>query len=177
MSKKTKRRKVFKYYRRKRPKKVTWRTYLGSRLLEITIALAAILLLLYVFSLYKRLSQPEAKEQKELVFARTQILDGYRREGAADKVAEKLKGMRAHNVVYQIVEIGDLKDSAPRESLVLDRLGCQETGAPSEVALAAADALGIDRGRVICKILENNYRAISLTIVIGDDWERLGPAG
>jgi len=156
---------------------VTWRTYLGSRLLEISIALAAILLLLYVFSLYKRLSQPEAKEQKELVFARTQILDGYRREGAADKVAEKLKGMRAHNVVYQIVEIGDLKDSAPRESLVLDRLGCEKTGAPSEVALVAADALGIDRGRVICKRLENNYRAISLTIVIGDDWKTLGPAG
>jgi hypothetical protein len=177
MSKKKKRRKVYKYYRRKRPKKVTWRTYLGSRLLEITIALAAILLLLYVFSLYKRLSQPEAKEQKELVFARTQILDGYRRGGAADKAAERLKGMSAHNVIYQIVEIGALKDSAPRESLVLDRMGCQKEGAPSEIALAAADALGIDRGRVICRRLENNYRAISLTIVIGDDWETLGPAG
>jgi len=156
---------------------VTWRTYLGSRLLEITIALAAILLLLYVFSLYKRLSQPEAKEQKEVVFARTQILEGYGRKGAADKVAENLKEMRVHNAIYQIVEIGDLKDSTPRESLVLDRLGCQETGEPSEIALAAADALGIDRGRVICERLENNYRAISLTIVIGDDWDKLGPAG
>jgi hypothetical protein len=177
MAKKKKRRKVYRYYRRKRPKKVTWRTYLGSRLLEITIAFTAILLLLYVFSLYKRLSQPEAKVRKELVFARTQILDGHQREGAADKVAERLRGMRVHNVVYQIVEIGELKDSAPRESLVLDRLGCQERGAPSEVALGAADALGIDRGRVICKKLEDNYRAISLTIVIGDDWEKLLPAG
>jgi hypothetical protein len=177
MFKNKKRRKVYKYYRRKRPKKVTWRTYLGSRLLEIIIALAAILLLLYVLSLYKRLSQPEAKEHKELVFARTQILDGYQREDAVDKVAEKLRGMRVHNVVYQIVEIGDLKNSAPRESLILDRLGCQKTGAPSEVALVAADALGIDRGRVICKRLENNYRAISLTIVIGEDWERLQPSG
>ena len=156
---------------------MTWRSYLGSRLLEITIALAAILLLLYVFSLYKRLSQPEAKEQKELVFARTQILDGYGRKGAAGKAAEKLKEMRVRNFVYQIVEIGDLRDSTPGESLILDRMGCQKTGEPSEVALAAADALGIDRERVICRKLENNYRAISLTIVIGDDWERLAPAG
>jgi hypothetical protein len=177
MSKKKKRRKVYRYYRRKIPKKVTWRTYLGSRLLEITIAFAAILLLLYVFSLYKKLSQPEAKEQKELVFARTQILDGFQREGAAEKVAERLKGMRERNVVYQIVEIGKLRDSAPRESMILDRLGCLKKGGPSETALLAAEALGIGRGRVICKKLENNYRAISLTIVIGDDWEKLLPSG
>lgn len=176
MSKKKKRRKVYRYYRRKRPKRVSWRTYLGSRLLEITIAIATFLLLLYVFSLYKRLSQPEAKEQKELVFARIQILDGFHREGVAEKVAEKLRRMRAHNVVYQIVEIGKLEDSAPRESLILDRLGCLRKGAPSQTALLAAETLGIGRGRVICKKLENNYRAISLTIVIGDDWEKLLPS-
>lgn len=173
MSKKKKRRKVYRYYRRKRPKKVSWRTYLGSRLLEITIAFAAILLLLYAFSLYKRLSQPEAKEQKELVFARTQILDGFGKKDVAERVAEKLKGMRVRNVVYQIVEIGELKDSAPKESLILDRLGCQEKGVPSQTALLAAEALGIGPGRVTCKKLENNCRAISLTIVIGDDWEKL----
>jgi hypothetical protein len=176
MSKKKKRRKVYRYYRRKRPKKVSWRTYLGSRLLEITIAFAAILLLLYAFSLYKRWGQPEAKKQKELVFARTQILDGFQKEGVAEKVAEKLEGLRVHNVVYQIVEIGKLDDSAPRESLILDRLGCNEKGAPSETALLAAEALGIGRRRVICRKLENNYHAISLTIVIGDDWEKLLPA-
>jgi len=170
---------------------------LGSKLLEISIVFLTLLILMYTFSFYKKLNQPEAsefgscgKEQKNLVFARTQILNGCQRSagvnhtvhtaksmggGVAQRLAERLKRLRVNNIVYQIVEIEKLEDSVIRESLILDRLGDQKKGAPSEVALLTAEALGIPQRNVICKKLENNYQGISLTIVIGDDWEILLP--
>lgn len=91
----------------------------------------------------------------------------------AQKVAQRLKKMKVDNIVYQIVEIGKLEDSALRQSLILDRSGDQKKQTPSEVALLTAEALGISQRNVIYKKLESNYRGISLTIVIGDDWEIL----
>jgi hypothetical protein len=173
MSKKIKRKKVYRYYRRRRPKKPSLRTYLSSKLLEISIVFLTILLVLFVFSFYKKLSQPEAKEQGSLVLARTQILNGCQKEDVAQRVAERLNRMKVNNVRYQITEIKKLKDSAPKESLILDRLGDQNKGGPSEVALLTAEALGIDPQNVIYKKLDDNYRGISLTIVIGTDGEIL----
>ncbi|MCK4404306.1 MAG: hypothetical protein KAW02_04380 [candidate division Zixibacteria bacterium] len=191
MFKKDKRRKTYRYYRRKRRKKVGLRAYLGSKLLEISIVFLTLLILMYTFSFYKKLNQPEAKEQKNLVFVRTQILNGCQKsagvnhtvhtsgsigENVAQRLAERLKRLKVNNIMYQIVEIGKLEDSVIRESLILDRLGGQKKGAPSEVALLTAEALGIRQRNVICKKLENNYQGISLTIVIGDDWKILLPS-
>lgn len=175
MSKNSKRTKVYRYYRRKRRKKGGLRTYLSSKLVEIFIVFLVLLLLIYAFSFYQKLNQSEAKEQKNLVLARTQILNGCPKEGVAQRVTERLKRMRVNNIEYQIVEIGALEDSVPRESLVLDRLGDPKRDVPSEVALLTAEALGIHPRNVICKKLENNYRGISLTIVIGNDGEILFP--
>lgn len=149
------------------------RTYLSSKLLEISIVFLSVLLGLFVFSFCKKLSQPEAKEQGSLVLARTQILNGCQKGDVAQKVAERLNRIKVNNVRYQITEIKKLKDSAPKESLILDRLGDQKKGGPSEVALLTAEALGIDSQNVIYKKLDDNYREISLTIVIGTDGEIL----
>lgn len=173
MSKKSKRRKVYRYYRRKRPKKSGLRTYVSSKLLEICIVLLAVVLLIYGFSFYRKLSQTEAKEQENLVLARAQILNACGKKDLAHKVARRLRRMKVDNIVYQITEVEKLEDSAPEESLILDRLGDEENETPSEVALLTAGALGIHERNVICKRLEDNYRGISLTIVIGGDGEML----
>ncbi len=155
---------------------------MGSKLVEFSIVFLTLFLLIYAFSFYRKLSQAEAKEQKDLVFVRTQILNGCQKtaesvgESVAQRVAERLKRMQVNDIVYQIVEIGELEGFTPKESLILDRLGDQKTGTPSEVALLTAEALGIHQRNVICKKLENNYQAISLTIVIGDDGEILLPS-
>jgi hypothetical protein len=173
MSKTKKRRKVYRYYRRKRPKKPGLRTYLSSKLLEFSIALLAVILLIFAFSFYKKLNQPQAKKPDQVVLARTQILNGCQSQGVSQKVAERLQRMKVDNIVYQIVEMGEVKDSAPKESLILDRLGDQKEGRPSEAALLTAEALGIHPRNVVCKKLKDNYLGISLTIVIGDDWKML----
>jgi hypothetical protein len=98
-------------------------------------------------------------------------------EGVPQKVAERLRGMRVDNIVYQITEIEKLDDSAPEESLILDRLGERKSDKPSRVAFLAAEALGIRKANVIYKRLKDNYQCIWLTIVIGKDGELLLPSG
>lgn len=108
-----------------------------------------------------------------MVLARTQILNACENQGLADKVAHRLERMKVDNIVYEIMEIEKLKDSIPEESLILDRMGGEEDQGPSQVALLTAEALGIPQRNVICKRLEDNYRGIWMTIVIGGDGKML----
>jgi hypothetical protein len=175
MSRETKRKKNFRYYRRKRLKKTSLRKYLSSKLVEFSIVLLVILLSIYAFSLFKKLHQPTVKQQQDLVFTRTQILNASSRDNAVKFVIEKLKGMKANNIAHQIVEVDELNASQPKESMILDRTGDGEGKTPSQIALLTAEALGIQAKNVICKELDDNYRGISLTIVIGEDWKVLFP--
>lgn len=175
MSRETKRKKNFRYYRRRRLKKTSLRKYLSSKLVEFSIVLLVVILSVYAFSLFKKLHQPTVKQQEDLVFTRTQILNTSHRDNAVKAVIERLKGMKSNNIAHQIVEVDDLETSGPKESMILDRMGDQKGKKPSQIALLTAEALGIQARNVICKELEDNYQGISLTIVIGDDWKVLFP--
>jgi hypothetical protein len=177
MTRKKKRSKVHRYYRKKRQRKPGLKTYLGSKLVELSIILLVVLLVVFVFSLYQRLSQSEAKEDEDLVLARIQILNGCNKEGVSQKLAERLRRMQVGNIVYQITEIEKLDDSVPEESLILDRLGERKSDKPSQVAILTAEALGIRKANVIYKSLNDNYQGIWLTIVIGKDGELLLTSG
>ncbi len=174
MSKATKRKKSYRYYRRRRLKKTSLTKYLGLRLIEVSIVLAAIFVAVYAFSFLKKVRQPTVKQQEDLIFARTQILkaspDG---DDAVRVVVERLKNMKANNVAHQVVEVGDLEAFGGGESMILDRTGGTGKKRPSRVALLTAEALGIPARNVVCKELKDNYRGISLTIVIGSDWGAL----
>lgn len=171
MSKATKRKKSYRYYRRRRLKKTSLKKYLGSKLIEIFLVLAAIFVAIYAFSLFKKLHQPTVKQQEDLVFARTQILNAsLNSEDAVKVVLERLKEMKANNIAHHIVEIGNLEAFSGKESMILDRTGDKGRKKPSQVALLTAQVLGIPAENVVFKELEDNYQGISLTIVIGSDW-------
>ena len=189
MFKKDKRRKTYRYYRRGKRRKFGFWARLGSKFLWISIVFLTILLLIYAFSFYQKLSQPEAKEQKEPILVRVQILNGCSvsvassGEGLAQKLAQRLKQLKVDSIAYEIVEIEKydfgsigLEDSLGEESLILDRMGDEKSGSPSEVALITARELGISPQNVVYKKLKNNYRSISLTILIGNDHEIISPA-
>jgi hypothetical protein len=143
-----------------------------------------LLLLIYGFSLLKKISQSEAtlspSQNEDLIFVRTQVLNGCQGKDLAQRVADKLRGMRVSNITYDIIQIGNFEDSKPEQSFILDRTGDEEeanlkiqTPCPSEIALRTAQALGIDKENVLCKKLNNNYQEIALTIVIGKDYQKL----
>jgi hypothetical protein len=173
MSKATKRKKNYRYYRRRRLKKTSLRKYLGSKLVSFSIILLSLLLAVYAVSLLKELRRPTMKQHEDLVFARTQILNASHKQNLVKLVTDRLQKMRTSNVAHQIVEVGELEAFGGGESMILDRLGDKGDKTPSQVALLTAEALGIPARNVVYKELKDNYQGISLTIVIGSDWEAL----
>lgn len=173
MSRATKRRKNFRYYRRRRLKKTGIWKYLGSKLVSFSIFLLTVFLAVYAFSFFTEVRRPVVQRQEDLVFTRTQILNASHRQEAVRLVAERLSRMRADNVAHQIVEVGESEAFGDGESMILDRSADQGEETPSRVALLTARALGIPTRNVVCKELKDNYQGISLTIVIGSDWEVL----
>lgn len=77
------------------------------------------------------------------------------------------------NIIYDVIQIGNFEYSKPEQSFILDRTADEEETSPSEIALLTARALGIGKENVLGKELKNNYQEITLTIVIGKDYQRL----
>jgi hypothetical protein len=173
MSKITKRRKNYRYYRRRRLKKTGLWKSLISKLISFSIFLLTLVLVAYGLSLFNRLHRSKIKPQEELVFSRTQILNASHRDEAVRMVTERLSRMRAQNVAHQIVDVGELASFQGGESMILDRSAAGGGEKPSRLALLTAQALGIPAQNVVCKQLKDNYQAISLTVVIGSDWRTL----
>jgi hypothetical protein len=168
MLRKSKKRKVHRFYKKKKKQK-------SSKLLEISIVFVSVLILIYGFSFFKKISQSEATlrstQGEELVFVRTQILNGSQKQGLAQRMADKLRGLKVDDIIYDVIQIGNFEYSKAEQSFILDRTA--DAGAhPSEIALLTAQALGIEKENVLCKKLENNYQEIALTIVIGNDYQR-----
>jgi hypothetical protein len=196
MFRKGKRRKTYKYYRRSKRKKLNFWTRLGSKLLWVSITFLTILLFIYAFSFYRKLSQTEASEfgfhegeERKPILARIQILNGCsdasvtKGEDLAQKIGKRLTQLKVDNISYEIMETEKcnfgsmgLEDSLVKESLIIDRIGNKRKDLPSEVALLTARALGISPQNVVYKKLKNNYQDISLTILIGNDFRILFPA-
>ena len=143
--------------------------------MEISIIFLTLLLLIYGFSFFKKISQSEetleASQDKDLFFVRIQILNGCQKVGLAQELADRLRELRVGNIIYDVIQIGNFEYSKTEQSFILDRTVNEEAN-PSEIALLTAQALGIDEENVICKKLKNNYQEIELTIVIGDDHQR-----
>ncbi len=145
--------------------------------MEASIILVAFLILIFGFSSFKKISQSEEtsapNQDEDLVFVRTQILNGCQKGGLARHLAEGLARLRVSNVFYDVIEIGNFEYSEAHQSFILDRsTDCKEAG-PSKIALLTAQALGIDKENVLCKELKDNYQEIELTVVIGRDHQRL----
>ena len=144
--------------------------------MEISLVLVTVLILIYGFSFFKKISQSEATlrstHDEELVSVRIQILNGSHKEGLAQSLADRLRGLKMDNIIYDIIQIGNIDYSKAEQSFILDRTADEEEANPSEIALLTARALGIDKENVICKKLKNNYQEIELTIVIGNDYQR-----
>jgi hypothetical protein len=170
MLRKSKKRKVHRFYRKRKKRK-------SSKVLEASIILVAFLILIYGFSFFKKVSQseetPGSSQDEELVFVRTQILNGCQKEGLAQRWSEGLRGLRVSNIVYDVIEIGNFEHSKTEQSFILDRTAREKEASPSKMAFLTARALGIDKENVLCKELKDNYQEIELTIVIGGDHERL----
>ena len=182
--------KTHRYYRKTKRTKLNFWTKLSSKFLWVTIAFLTILLVIYAFSFFRKLSLPEAsdfgssgKDIGKQITARIQILNGCSESKGKEfvrKITGKLEQFKSDQIGYEIVESGKcefgsagLEDSLVNESLILDRTEGGKDDAPSEAALITARVLGINPQNVISKKLKNNYQDITLTILVGNDYKTL----
>ncbi len=158
-----------------RPKKadrssdISWRQRLQrSRVLELLIAVLFVVVLVYVVSLSIRVSRGVSRtlESPDHV-VRLQILNGCGVNGLAARVADGLADYTDVDLVIKVVDTDNFDLSRVSETFVLSRLEDRSA------ATLLAQKLGLSADGITFKPLENNYRQVTATLVLGEDWPTL----
>jgi hypothetical protein len=126
------------------------------------------LVLIYGASFAIRITHGFSKtvEMPEYII-RLQILNGCGETGVAAKMAKDIPSRVKLPLEVSILEVGDFDSYDIRETLVISR------EKDMDQSKRFAEQLGIDSDKVLYRPLENNYRGITTTLVIGDDYEML----
>jgi len=158
-----------------RPKKadrsspVSWRQRLQrSRVLELLIAVLFVVVLVYVVSLSIRVSRGVSRTlESPAHVVRLQILNGCGINGLAARVADGLADYTDVDLVIKVVDTDNFNLSRVSETFVLSRLEDRSA------ATVLAQKLGLSADGITFKPLENNYRQVTATLVLGEDWPTL----
>ncbi|UCD17462.1 MAG: LytR C-terminal domain-containing protein [Candidatus Zixiibacteriota bacterium] len=139
-----------------------------SRFLELAIVAIFALVMIYGASFAIRITHGFSKtiEMPEHTI-RLQILNGCGVNGAASRVARALPGLISLPLEVDILEVEDFDSYNVAETFVISR------EKDLEAAEKFAEQLGLNTDKIAYNPIDNNYRSISLTLVLGDDFERL----
>lgn len=139
-----------------------------SRYLELLIAATFVVLLIYVASFTVRITrgisrtiEPPANQ------VRLQVLNACGVSGLAAKFADELSGYSDDEMEIKIVDTDNFTTMNLDSSFVISRV--PDRGS----ARLFARRLGLDDEAVIYKALDEDYRNVTVTLVLGADYERL----
>jgi len=129
-----------------------------------------VVVLVYVISLSMRISRGVSRtlETPEHV-VRLQILNGCGVTGLAAHVADGLADYADRDLEIKVVDTDNFDLSQVGESFVISRIEDNAT------AVLLAQKLGLHASEVPFKPLENNYRQVTATLVLGEDWSTVEP--
>ncbi|RKX19140.1 MAG: hypothetical protein DRP51_07930 [Candidatus Zixiibacteriota bacterium] len=138
----------------------------NSRLLELAIVAIFALVAIYAASFAIRITHGFSKtiDVPEYVI-RLQILNGCGEDGAANRTARALPGRTRLPLEIKVIDVDDFDSYDVSETFIISRRK------DTEAAKLLAEQLGLDSDKVIYQKMENNYRSISATLVLGKDYE------
>ncbi len=138
----------------------------NSRFLELAIVAIFALVAIYAASFAIRITHGFSKtiEAPEHVI-RLQILNGCGEDGAANRAAKAVPGRVKLPLEVKVMDVDDFNSYNVAETFVISRQD------DTEAAQLLAEQLGLDSDKVIFQEMENNYRTISATLVLGKDYE------
>jgi len=136
----------------------------------VIIAVVFVVVLVYVVSLSVRISRGFSRslESPEHV-VRLQILNGCGENGLAARVADALADYAKGDLEIRVVDTDNFELSPVEKSFVIARTEDNLS------AVLLAKQLGLAPGEVAYKPLENNYRQVTATLVLGSDWSAVEP--
>jgi hypothetical protein len=149
-----------------RPSKRTG--WFRGRWMEIGTLAAFVVVLLYVVSVSVRVSTGVSRTLDGPRYqVRLQILNGCGVAGLAGRLADRLADYRDEDIEIRVLDTDNFELRRVSETFLLSR---DEDLGPTRLL---AGKLGLQPDRVQYATFENNYRQISATLVLGEDWERL----
>lgn len=97
---------------------------------------------------------------------RLQILNGCGADGAANRVARALDGLIHLPLETKIVDVDNFDSYTVEKSFIIAR--------ESDLTAAEllAEQLGLDKDDIIYEAIENNYRSITATLVLGSNFDK-----
>ncbi|MEW5924579.1 MAG: LytR C-terminal domain-containing protein [Candidatus Zixiibacteriota bacterium] len=140
----------------------------NSRLLEMAIVAIFALVVIYGASFAIRVTHGVSKTVDSPEYTiRLQILNGCGLDGAAGKAARKLPKMIKMPLEIDIVDVGDFDAYHVKESFLILRDKNQKG------AEILAEQIGLDPDNLVYEPIENNIRSVSVTLVVGEDFDKL----
>ncbi|MCB2229753.1 LytR C-terminal domain-containing protein [bacterium] len=141
---------------------------LKSRYLEILIAVAFVVLLVYVVSVTLQVARGISQTiEPPTHVIRLQVLNGCGVPKLAAQMADKLSGYTDRDVRISVVDTDNFDLVAVDSTFVISR------DRDMTAAVVLARKLGLDDSQVTYDKLDNNYRHVSVTLVVGADHDRL----
>ncbi|MCP4704953.1 MAG: LytR C-terminal domain-containing protein [candidate division Zixibacteria bacterium] len=134
--------------------------------MELAIVAIFALVAIYAASFAIRITHGFSKtiEAPEYVI-RMQILNGCGTDGVANQVAKVLPVRVKLPLEVKVIDVDDFDSYDISETFIISRL--EDTDAAEILAVQ----LGLDPDKVVYQNLENNYRTVSATLVLGKDYE------
>jgi hypothetical protein len=138
----------------------------STKYLEIAIVVTFFVVLVYVGSMTVRITTGVSKTIENASHTvRLQVLNGCGIPGAANVIADKLTGYKDNELEIKIVDTDNFDVRKVSETFIISRLEDKST------AQLLAQKIGLDPSEVTYKTLENNYRHVSATLVLGEDYK------
>lgn len=139
-----------------------------NKYLEIAIVVTFVVVLIYIGSITFRITTGVSKTiESPSYVVRLQVLNGCGQPGLAGVYADKLAAFKDGEMEIKIVDTDNFELKKVAESFIISRLD------DKKAARLLAQKIGLDPSKVTYKPLENNYRHVSATLVLGEDYKMI----
>ncbi|MCX6826540.1 MAG: LytR C-terminal domain-containing protein [candidate division Zixibacteria bacterium] len=137
----------------------------SSRTLEMAILGVFIVIVVYGVSFILKINNGISRTIDTPVYnIRLQILNGCGKHGVADRIVKVLPSLVKAPLELNIVEIYDFKSYDVKKSFIISR------EADITIAKTLAGQLGLEPDNIVYEPIENNYRSVTATLVLGVDY-------
>jgi len=140
----------------------------NSRFLEMAIVAIFALVIIYGASFAIRITHGLSKTVEAPEFTiRLQVLNGCGASGAAGRTARVLPKRINMPLELNIVDVADFNSYHVDNSFIISR------DKDLTAARLLAEQLNMETDNIVYEPIDNNYRSISVTLVLGDDFETI----
>ena len=140
----------------------------NSRFLELAIVAILALVIIYGASFAIRITHGYSRTIVIPKYGvRLQVLNGCGINGAAARIAKVISGMIEQPLELSIIEMSDFSSYHIEKSFMISRE--KETKATKILA----EQLGLESDDILYEPLEDNYKSITSTLVLGGDFETI----